>query len=85
MYLTRKSRLFAGEHKTDQPKDSTYASVMSRDSVRISFTVAALNGLDVLCAYVQNAYLNAPTSEKNWTESGLDFGSNAGRSVLIVR
>jgi hypothetical protein len=65
MDLTRKARLVAGGHKTDPPKDSTYASVVSRDSVRIAFTVAALNRLDVLCADVQNAYLNAPTTEKN--------------------
>ena len=69
--LTRKSRLVAGEHKTNPPKDSTYASVVSRDSVRIDFTEAALNGIDVLCADVQNAYLNAPISEKNWTKAGL--------------
>ena len=85
MDLTRKSRLVSRGHKTDPPKDSTYASVVSRDSVRIAFTVAALNGLDVLCADVQNAYLNAPTTEKNWTEAGLEFGSNAGRPALIVR
>ena len=32
---------------------------VSRDSVRICLTLAALNGLDVKCADVQNAYLNA--------------------------
>ena len=78
MDLTRKSRLVAGGHKTNTSKDSTYASVVSRDSVHIAFTVAALNGLDVIFADVQNAYLNAPTSEKNWTEAGLEFGSNDG-------
>ena len=85
MDLTRKIRLVTGVHKTKPPKDSTYASVVSRDSVRIAFTVTALNGFDVLCADVQNTYLNAPTSEKNWTEAKLEFRSNAGRSVLIVR
>ena len=58
MDSTRKSRLVAGENRTKLPKDSTYASVVSRDSVHIAFTVAALNGLDVLCADVQNTYLN---------------------------
>ena len=67
MDLTRKIWLVAGRHKTNPPKDSTYASVVSRDIVRIAFTMAALNGLDVLCNDVQNAYLNAPTSNKNWT------------------
>ena len=67
IYLTRKIRLVAGVHNTDPPKYSTYASVVSRDSVHIAFTVTALNGLDVIFTDVQNAYLNAPTSNKNWT------------------
>ena len=42
----------------------TYASVVSRDTVRIALTLAALNDCEVLCADVQNAYLNAPPKEK---------------------
>lgn len=84
--LTRKARFVAGGHMTDPPKDSTYSSVVSRDSVRIAFLVAALNDLDVLAADVQNAYLNAPTKEKVYTIAGLEFGpQNVGRPVLIVR
>ena len=64
MDLTRKARLVAGGHQTDVPSESTYSSVVSRDSVRIAFTLAALNDLDVLAADVQNAYLNAPTKER---------------------
>ena len=60
--------------------------MVSRDSVRIAFLVAALNGCDILSADVQNAYLNAPTREKVYTTAGLEFGaSNVGRPVLIVR
>ena len=86
MDLTRKARLVAGGHMTDEPKESTYSSVVSRDSVRLAFMIAALNDLDILSADVQNAYLNAPTKEKVYTIAGLEFGSaNAGRPVLIVR
>jgi hypothetical protein len=86
MDLTRKARFVAGGHMTETPKESTYSSVVSRDSVRIAFTIAALNDLDVLAADVQNAYLNAPTKEKVYTIAGLEFGpENAGRPVLIVR
>ena len=46
--LSRKARLVAGGHLTDPPKDSVYSSVVSRDSVRIAFTIAALNDLEVL-------------------------------------
>jgi hypothetical protein len=84
--LTRKARYVAGGHLTDPPKESTYSSVISRDSVRIAFTLAALNDLSVLAADVQNAYLNAPTKEKVYTTAGLEFGpENKGRPVLIVR
>ena len=86
MDLTRKARFVAGGHQTDPPKESTYSSVVSRDSVRIAFLIAALNNLDILSADVQNAYLNAPTKEKVYTTAGLEFGAvNKGRFVLIVR
>ncbi|KAI2511653.1 Reverse transcriptase (RNA-dependent DNA polymerase) [Fragilaria crotonensis] len=86
MDLTRKARLVAGGHQTDPPKESTYSSVVSRDSIRIAFTLAALNDLNVLSADVQGAYLNAPTKEKVYTTAGLEFGADkVGRPVLIVR
>ena len=86
MDLTRKARFVAGGHQTDPPKESTYSSVVSRDSIRIAFTLAALNDLDVLSADVQGAYLNAPTKEKVYTTAGLEFGADTvGRPVLIVR
>ena len=60
--------------------------MVSRDSVRIAFTIAALNGLDVLVGDVQNAYLNAPTKEKTYTTAGLEFGPDkVGQPALIVR
>jgi len=83
--LVRKARYVAGGHLTDPPVDSVYSSVITRESVRILFTIAALNDLDVLRADVQNAYINAPTKEKVYTTAGPEFGSNQGRPVLIVR
>ncbi|KAL7577136.1 hypothetical protein ACA910_019738 [Epithemia clementina (nom. ined.)] len=84
--LTRKARLVAGGHKTDPPKESTYSSVVSHDSVRIAFLIAALNGLEVLMGDVQNAYLNAPTKEKTYTIAGLESGANkVGLPALITR
>ena len=38
-----KARMVAGGHVTEPPASMTYASVVSRDSVRIALTVAALN------------------------------------------
>jgi len=83
--LVRKARLVAGGHLTDPPSDSVYSSVVTRESVRIMFTIAALNDLDLLGADVQNAYINAPTKEKVYTTAGLELSSDAGRPAIIVR
>lgn len=40
--LTRKARFVAGGHRTDPPSQITYSTVVSRDSVRIAFLIAAL-------------------------------------------
>jgi Reverse transcriptase (RNA-dependent DNA polymerase) len=71
--LTLKACLVAGGHQTEVPKDSVYSSVVSRDSVRLALTLASLNGLSVLSADVQNAYLNAPTKEKCYMIAGPEF------------
>jgi hypothetical protein len=83
--LVRKARFVAGGHLTDPPTDSVYSSVVTRESVRIMFLVAALNDLDILGADVQNAYLHATTKERVYVTAGPEFGSNQGRPVLIVR
>ena len=68
----RKARLVAGGHQTETPASVlTYASVVSRETVRISFTIAALNDLQVKASDVQNAYLTAPCAEKIYTLLGL--------------
>jgi hypothetical protein len=71
---------------TDPPPTLTYSSVVSRDSVRIAFMLAALNDVDLLAADIGNAYLNAPTRERVYTTAGLEFGAELqGQSVLIIR
>lgn len=64
--LTRKARYVAGGHLTEYPSFMTYSNVASRDSVRIGFLLAALNGLEILVGYVQNAFLHAQTKEKHF-------------------
>ncbi len=84
--LTRKARFVAGGHWTDTPTQLTYSSVVTRESVRIGFLLAALNGLDILAADIGNAYLQAPTREKVHTTASPEFGpSNVGRTVIVVR
>jgi Reverse transcriptase (RNA-dependent DNA polymerase) len=84
--FTRKARLVAGGHMTDPPSSMTYASVVSRESVRIALMIAALNDLDVLAADIGNAYLNARTKEKIYIICGPEFGDPyVGRIAVIVR
>ena len=56
--------------KTSDPDGSTYAGVVSRETVRLAFLYAALNNLKVSSADILNAYLTAPTSQKLWTKCG---------------
>ena len=79
----RKARLVAGGHTTDAPATLTYSSVISRDSVRIALTIAALNGLEVMACDIQNAYLTADCREKIWTRAVPEFGSESGTIMLI--
>jgi hypothetical protein len=85
MDFTWKARLVARGHRTDPPSSMTYSSVVSRESVRIAFLLAALNDLEVLTADIGNAYLNAPTKEKVYSTAGKEFGSWSGETVIIVR
>ena len=52
MDFTRKARWVLDGHKTPDPIGSTFAGVVSRESVRIAFTYAALNDLQVFAADV---------------------------------
>ena len=86
MDFTRKARYVMDGHLTADPKGSTYAGVVSRESVRIAFTYAALNGVEVWAADIMNAYLQAPTSETHFIICGLEFGlENVGKRAKVVR
>lgn len=81
----RKARLVAGGHRTEAPATITYASVVSRETVRIALLMAALNDLEVKVGDVLNAYITAPITEKVWTVLGPEFGIDTGKTAVIVR
>ena len=84
--LHQKTRWVLDGHKTADPVYSTYAGVVSYESVRIALTYAALNKLDVCAANIQNAYIQAPSSRKDYVICGPEFGlENIGRVALIHR
>jgi len=73
----RKARYVAGGHTTQAPATMTYASVISRETVRVALTIAALNALEVKGGDIANAYLTAPNLEKIWVTLGPEFGPDA--------
>jgi hypothetical protein len=86
MSLERKARWVLDGHLTPDAHYSTYAGVVSRESVRIALTYAALNGVDVCAADIRNAYIQAPSSRKDYVTCGPEFGlENVGKKALIHR
>ncbi len=84
MDFTRKTRWVKDGHKTPNSTTSSFAGVVSRNSIRISLTYAALLGLPVIGADIRNAYLQAPSLEKHFIICGLEFGlKNEGHVALI--
>jgi hypothetical protein len=75
MDLTCKAQFVTGRHMTETPASIMYSSVVSWDSVCITFLSAVLNDLDIMACDVSNAYLNAPCREKVWFIAGPEFGS----------
>ncbi|KAI2503562.1 Reverse transcriptase (RNA-dependent DNA polymerase) [Fragilaria crotonensis] len=86
MDLTRKARLVARGNMTEATKEQTFASVVSRDTVRLFFLLAALNDLDLLSCDIQNAYLAAPNKEKVWTKFTDQLGPEYnGKRAIIAK
>jgi len=67
MDLTRKVRICARGDQIDTSPDVTYASVVTRESIRIGFVLASLNDVNILTVDVAGAYLNASCAEKVYT------------------
>jgi hypothetical protein len=83
--LVCKARYVAGGHQTEPSKDITFASLVSRDSIRIAFLVAALNDLNVLSADVAGAYLNVNTIEKFYTAAGKECQETVSELLSLLQ
>ena len=82
----RKCRLVAGGHMTDPPVDDIFSGVVSMETVRICFTIAKLNGLDICAGNIGNAYLYGKTKEKVYVTAGPEFGEKLeGKRLLIYK
>ena len=86
MDFTQNPRWVKDGHNTPDPSTSNCAGVVSRDSVCITLTYADLNGVDVTDADIQNAFLQAPSSEKHFIICGPKFGLEpVGKIALMFR
>lgn len=85
MDFTRKARWVKNGYLHDAPTESTFAGVVSRETVRLCLTYAALNDLNVLCCDFQSAYLQSKTSETHYIICGPEFGEHEGCYALIKR
>ena len=80
----RKSQVVEGGHTTTAPASSTYSSIVSRESVLIALTIAAINELDILACYIQSSYLKEKCRGIIWTTEGPKFGLEEG-SIMVVK
>lgn len=80
----RKARLVARGYQTEPPSSITYSSVVSRESVRIEFLVAALDDLKITMFDIDNTYLMAPAAENLYTVLGPEFREDHVKIGVIV-
>ena len=86
MDFTCKARWVKDGHRTPSPETSNFAGVVSRETVRIALTYAALNVIPVMSADIRNTYLQAPASEKHYIICGPEFGlEHEGKRALVRR
>ena len=84
MDFTQKARWVKDGHRTPDPKESNHAGMVSRESVRIALTYAALNDVDVTASDIQNAYLQATSSEKHYVICGKEFGLEHEGNIALI-
>ena len=86
MDFTSKDRWVKDGHRTPDPEFSSYAGALSRESICILLTHAAMHSVPVVAADVRNAYLQAPTSEFVFIICRPEFRlDNIGNKAIITR
>ena len=53
--------------------------------IGLNCMLVALNGLDVMACDLENAYLNAPCTEKIWFVGKIECGEDNGKVLVLVR
>ena len=79
-----KARLVAGGHRApDITREEAYSGVVSMETIRVAFVLAALNNLDVCAADISTEFLHGKTKEKVFVRAGKEFGIHQGKKMLI--
>ena len=82
--LRRKARLVMGGHRTpDVPDVEVYSGVVSMETIRTAFVLAATNNLQVCAADVSTAFHYGKTREKVYIVAGKEFGNDAGKRMIV--
>ena len=69
---------------TQEPATITYASIVSRETVRMALMIAALNDFEVKSGDILNAYVHALVTEKTQTTLSPEFSKDAGKTAVTV-
>ena len=77
------TRVVADGHLTEVPTESVYSGVVSLRGLRACIFIGELNGTPAWGTDISSAYLCAKTSEKVCIEAGPEFGSQAGRLLIV--
>ena len=70
---------------TETPATIKYASVASRETVRIALTIVTLNDLEVKSGNILNAYVQAPVTEKVWITLGPELDKDNRKTAVIIK
>ena len=79
------ARLVEGGHMTEALVTIMYASIVSRETVRIILMIAPLNDLEVKLCNILNGYVQAPVTEKVWTTLCSEFVKDVRKNAVIIR
>ena len=75
--MGKKARLVEGGHRAPEvPENEIYSGVVSIETIRVAFVLAAMNNLEVCVADVSIAFLYEKTREKVYVIAGEEFGEH---------
>ena len=78
--------LACGRKPHDQKLSTVmYASVLSKEAVRIASMIAAFNNLEVKLDDILSAYIRATVMEKVWSTLSSYLGKDARKTAMTVR